>query len=291
MRKQKLPKDFWTYLQPSDPNTYCFWYNDGQLKKCKVATQDDAREFIKRAENNNVAAFACAFVEEVTENQIFACSFKGVLNKYECSDGVQLEIAGANYKLLHHPERKAKQESNTRSVEQWSKKEYGCLYKNAEYHVSWYNTTKHCFEEKVFVQFKDANTEFEEKQKANIPVRLTECLSQSAKVHEIKAACQHWHIGMGNYLEQIAKKTLPVGEIPYAFSNNYLASEMKVEKGSKYGYFKFRVGIDNFLIQISRACDGTSIMVATEYEEVLYWVIVQDNSIMKPWLAKIDRGW
>ena len=132
MRKQKLPKDFWTDIMPFNRNTYCFWYADNQLKKCQVKSQKEAREFVKRAEDRNIAAFATAYVDQESENQVFVCSFKSVLSKYAAVDGVVLEIAGANYKLIHYPEKKAKCEASTRSVEQWNKKSYGAKYNDEE---------------------------------------------------------------------------------------------------------------------------------------------------------------
>lgn len=296
MRKQRLPKDFWTDIRLSDRNTYCLWYDDSKLKKCQVLTEKEARDFINRAEEKNVGAFAMTFVEPEGETQVFACSFKGVFAKYEWSDGVRLEISGANYKLLHYPEEKAKREASTRSVEQWNKKGYGRKYlNNAEYYVSWYNTDLHKFEGEKYATLNEAEAKFKEKQEADMPVRLVEGLKDSKRIHEIKAACQHWHIGMGNYLKQIADKTLPVGEIPYAFSNEYLTSEMKVSDGC--GYLDFHVGFKDYSIQIhpvrgTGSANSASIMVDSLCpSSMTYYVVIDDNPIIAPWLARITRQW
>ena len=294
MRKQKLPKEFWTDIKLSDRNTYCVWYADGKMKKCQVQTQKEARDFVKRAEEHDTAAFAAAFVEAESENQIFVCSFKGVLKKYEFKDWVRLEIAGANYKMIHYPQEKANSEASTRSVEQWNKKGYGRKYlNNAEYYVSWYNANLHKFEGEKYATLNEAEAKFKEKQQADMPVRLVEGLKDSKRIHEIKAACQHWHIGMGNYLEQLANKTLPIGEIPYIFSNQYLTSEMKVE--NDFGYLDFHVGFKDYSIQIHPArgtgsTNSASIMVDSLCpSSMTYYVIIDDNPIIAPWLARIER--
>lgn len=168
--------------------------------------------------------------------------------------------------------------------------EYDLLYSEAEYHVSWYNTTKHRFEEMIFAKLEDAETEFNSKKANDIPVRLTECMLGSHRIHEVKAACQHWYLGMGNYLEQMAKGTLPVGEIPYAFHNSYLTSELKVDNGN--GYLYFRVGFDEYSVQISRGCNGISILTGPSYEmKITSHVIVERNPILDPWIARIERQW
>ena len=290
MRKQRLPQEFWTGISLFDRNTYCFWYANGEMKKCRVLTQKEARDFIKRAEDRNTAAFASTFIDQDGEHQIFACSFKDNLKKYESKDWIRLEIAGANYKLIHYPEKKAKSSASIRSVEQWNSKEYDLLYNKAEYHVSWYNTTKHCFEEAKFTKIEDAETEFNSKKVNDIPVRLTECMLGSHRIHEVKAACQHWHIGMGNYLEQMAKGTLPVGEIPYAFSNSYLTSELEVNDDN--GYLYFRDGFNEYSIQISRGCNGISILTGPAFEmKIISHVVVERNPILDPWIARIERQW
>jgi hypothetical protein len=296
MRKQRLPKDFWTDIKPYNTNTYCFWYGDNnQLKKCRVRSQKEARDFVKRAEERNVAAFATTYVEQESENQVFVCSFKNILSKYNAVDGVRLEIASADYKLIHHPEEKAKHEASTRSIEQWSEKGYGTKYADAEYFVSWYNTSIHKFEGEKYTTRKEAEDSFNEKQNADIPVRLVEKLKDSKRIHEIKAACQHWCIGMGNYLEQLADETLPIGEIPYIFSNMYLTSEMKVE--DNFGYLDFHVEFKDYSIQIRPACctgsaNSASIMVYSLHPYCMtYYVVIDNNPIIAPWLARIERQW
>lgn len=288
MRKQRLPKEFWTGISLFDRNTYCFWYADGKMKKCQVLTQKEARDFVKRAEDRDTAAFASAFVDEEAEHQVFACSFKDNLKKYEFKDWVRLEIAGANYKLIHYPEKAAKSNAAVRSVEQWSSKEYDLLYSEAEYHVSWYNTTKHRFEETIFAKLENAEKEFNSKKANDLPVRLTECMLGSHRIHEVKAACQHWYLGMGNYLEQMAKGTLPVGEIPYVFHNSYMTSELEVDNGN--GYLYFHVGFDEYSIQISRGCNGISLLTGPAYEtKITSYVVVERNPILDPWIARIER--
>lgn len=294
MRKQRLPKDLWTGVSPTDRNTYCFWYDENTLKKCQVITEKDARNFITRAEEKHAAAFASTYVEAENENQVFVCSFNGILKQYEFKDYVRLEIASANYKLIHYPEKKANSAANTRSVEQWNKKEYETKYDDAEYYVSWYNTSRHKFEGAKYATLDEAEAKFSEKQKADIPVRLVEAMKDSKRIHEIKAACQHWHIGMGNYLEQVADKTLPIGEIPYIFSNRYLTSELKVE--DELGYFDFRVGFKEYSMQIGRAfiCseNSMSVMIDEMFSmNKMYYVIIDDNPIVAPWLARIGRQW
>lgn len=294
MRKQRLPKDFWTDIQLSDRNTYCLWHDGSKLKKCQVLTQKEARDFVKRAEEKNVGAFAMAFVESEGETQVFACSFSGIFAKYKWRDGIRLEISGANYKLLHDPEEKAKNDASMHCIEQWDIEKYGTKYNNAEYYVSWYNTNCHKFEDKKFDTLNEAESEFDKKQKADTPVRLVEYNKECHRVHEIKAACQHWHIEIGNYLEQIANKTLPLGEIPYVFSNSYLTSEIEVK--NENGYLYFNVGWNQYSIQISRAftCSKHSMYVlidkVTPYNQ-LYYVVVDDNPIVAPWLARIERQW
>lgn len=285
-RKQRLPREFWTDINLDNKKTYCFWYAGAQMKKCVAASIDEARSFIDRATERNVAAFATAYVEAEAQNQVFACSYKGVLCKYDAVDAIRMEIGRANRLLIQYPVKKAQWESESRQIEQWSKKEYGLKYASAEYRISWYNTSKHIFEEEVFARYQDADARFGEKKIEDQPVRLVECEIGTHKIHEVKAACQHWHIGMGKYLEQAANKTLPLGEIPYIFSNHYMSSDLKID--GKYGYLDFYVGREQYSIQIGRGMSGVNIDIAHALRlETLYYVIIDNNPVLSPWISRI----
>lgn len=288
MRKQKLPPLLWTNVPITDKQTYCFWYDKNSLKRCVVQSEKEARAFITRANDKRIAAFASTFIEEENENQVFACSFHGVLETYASKDYIQLEIAGANYKLLHYPEKKANTNATNRSIEQWSFKEYHIKYENAEYYVSWYDTSIHKFFGEKFASFTEANNKFNEKKNNDIPVRLSEYNKAMQQIHEIKAACQHWHIGMGKYLEQAANKTLPLGEIAYIFSNRYLTSELEVY--GDYGFLHFNVGFEDYSIQIGKFLNGMSVNIDSN-KGLLYHVNIDENPITEPWLARIQRQW
>ena len=109
------------------------------------------------------------------------------------------------------------------------------------------------------------------------------------KIHEVQAANQHWVIGMGCYLEQLARGTLPTGEIPYIFSNKYSANQMEISDGC--GYLNFNVGWDRYDIQISGTKGMTNLMVNKGFDKCIKYLIVIDNSILDPWLNRIQRGW
>ena len=286
MRKQRLPKEFWTGLNLSDRNVYCFWYDKTTLKKCHVKTEREAREFVKRAEDKNVAAFATAYVEPDQENEIFECSYKGALEKYEFKDYVRLEIARANQILWRWPEEKAKKAAQNRTLEQWGNAEYDIRYSDAEYHVSWYNPFRKMFEEAKFVSLVKAEEKFNEMKTADMPVRLSEYREIMHQVHEIKSARQHWHIGMGAYLQQMADKTLPIGETAYAFSNSYLVSKMQVSDGC--GYLEFNVGWTSYELQLTRFLNGMSVYVHKGTSLISY-INIDDNPIVEPWLARIEK--
>ena len=291
MRIQKLPKELWTGRLLSDTNTYCYWYTDAGLKATNVMTVKEAYDFVNRAKIKNVAAFASAYVPRDKEHEVINFSPCGILKKYEFVDWVNLSIGRAYQMIIKGNESDARISASQRDTEQWGSKTYISALNPDHYEVSWYTTDKPTplFKSESFTKFKDALSKFEEFEAQDIPCRLTEV--EGKKIHEIKAARQHWFIGMGNYLEQLAKSTLPVGEIPYIFSNQYMSDEMKIN--GDYGYLDFCVGWESYSIQIveSKVCrKGVVVSVSKGFDQ-LYYVTIIDNPIINPWLNRIKRGW
>lgn len=290
MRTQRLPKELWTGRLINDTNTYCYWYTETGIKTAKVGTAKEAYEFVDRAKAKNVAAFASAYVPKDKEHEVINFSPYGVLKKYEAVDWINLSIGRAYHMIIKGDEEDAKNSAQERRNQQWGNKTYTSVLDAERYEVSWYPVNKptHLFEAETFTSYNKALAKFEELDAQDIPCRLTEM--EGTKIHEIKAARQHWYIGMGNRLEQLAAGTLPVGEIPYIFSNGLLSDQMKIEED--WGRLNFSVGWDEYSIHMSKSkvCHKGTIIIVFKGLEQLNYITVVDNPIVNPWLNRIQRG-
>lgn len=289
--EQRLPFEFRTGRKLNDQGTYCYWFKDGKLCFTSVNTPKEAYEFVTRAKEKKIQAFASAYVSEDAQHEVIAFAPYGSFAKYAAADSINLSIARAYHLIITGSAKRAEIASRDHVMGQWGSKEYPQQFKNAErFEVSYYTTDKptHIFKSSLFDRLDDAIAKFEEFKGKDIPCRMIEI--QGTNIHEIKAANQHWYIGMGCYLEQLAKGDLPLGEIPYLFSNQYLASEMEVD--GKYGYLPFHVHLNSYTIQISGTKSRVTINVDNDLTlEMVEHVIVIDNPVLGPWINKVQRGW
>lgn len=292
-RKQRLPKDFWTNVPMFDRGTYAFWYADNQLKSHRCTDMNEARSFVERAVVRNVAAFASAYNEEDGENQVFVCSFKGVLRKYATSDGINLTIGAANHKMIRYPLEKAEKDSRDYEIAQWGKADYGWLYDSdsSTYSISWFDTNVKMFKEQKCNTREEACRVFQEKVDSKYPSRLTEISGEYVKhIHEVKASKQSWFIGVTQYLTQIDAGTLPVGELPYLFNNSYYKNSMEVEDG--VGHLPFHVGFNRYTASITKSNgmeDSVCVHIVNDITcDTVKYVVIDNNKILEPWVAYIN---
>lgn len=81
-RAQKMPPDFYLPCSLFDKNTYVVYFTNN--KKCFVKVSlPDALEYVRKAENKSVAAFACTFVEQYKQQAVVACNYCDFLEYWQ----------------------------------------------------------------------------------------------------------------------------------------------------------------------------------------------------------------
>ena len=286
--KQFLPKEF--IYSMMDHRIVCYWVNNSAVKRCAVKTIQEAKQFIDRAQQRNVAAYAAGFVKENNEAEVFSCSFGGQLKKFYNSDPVNLSIGSAYYLLLHQDEKFAKA-----AAEQW-KSDMHCkglcrkpiFVKNdmekLRYEFSWFDKAKNKFFGETFASMHEAIEACEKQEGIGNPVRI--CEHQSWKLREVYSKKQSIIFSQGAYALQILDGSLPVGELPYFFYNPHLVNEMRVEDG--VGEIIISNGIDEVYVSLEKKSGGAALnVIKRNAAEIAYTVKIVDNPIIEPWLAKL----
>ena len=285
--KQFLPKEFvWSRM---DNRIACYWLDNSAVKRCAVKTIKEAQQFIGRAAERNVAAYAAGFVKENNEAEVFSCSFGGQLKKFYNSDPVNLSIGAAYYLILHQDEKTAKA-----AAEQW-KSDMHCkglcrkpifVKNNMEklrYEFSYFDKAKNKFFGETFASMREAIEACEKQEGIGNPVRI--CEHQSWKLREVYSKKQSIIFSQGAYALQILDGSLPVGELPYFFYNDYLVDEMIVKDG--VGEITIYKGDKQCVVYLEKQDGGAVVNVCDFAAASAKTVKIVDNPIIEPWLAKL----